>query len=105
MHAIVRFYHETSSCKLLVWDKDKATLSNLFSRKRGQGHAKEVMRQACRYADKQQLTVILEVQQYQYADSKAMDNAALRRFYERFGFVWCGRNMMQRTPSQELHAS
>lgn len=105
MATIVRFYHEKSSCKLLVWDKDKATLSNLFSQKRGLGHARAVMEKACKYADRQNLTVILEVQQYQYADSKAMDNEALRRFYEKFGFVWCGRNMMQRKPSQDLQAS
>lgn len=105
MSSTVWFQHEGSSVKLTVWDSTHATLSNLFSIKRNRGYAKVVMQELIDYADLWGLYVLLEVQQFHYADKESPDNSGLKKFYAKFGFVDCGRNMMQREPSQELQAS
>lgn len=101
----LRFRHEGATVKVVVWDDKRATLSNLFSLKRGRGHANAVMQQVCDYADRHDLHIVLDVGRYGYSDNLSPDNAGLRRFYRKFGFETVAGNMMQRCPSQELHAS
>ena len=104
MSSTVWFQHEGSSVKLTVWDSTRATVSDLFSINRGRGYANVVTQQLVDYADLWGLYVILEVQRFHYADNQSPDNSGLKRFYAKFGFVDCGRNMMQREPSRKKHA-
>lgn len=100
---IIHFRYERATCKLTVWNKKTSTLSNLYSVKRGQGHAKGVLQQVVDYADAHGLIVLLEVQRFG-GDHLCPDNSGLRALYSKFGFVDCGLNMMQRLP-QKLQAS
>lgn len=95
----LRFRHKRATAKLVVWDKERATVSNLFSVQRGKGHAKGVMQKIVDYADDHGLILTLVVGMYGYADKDSMDNAALKVFYAKFGFKDMGRNFMERVPS------
>lgn len=103
MATVVRFSYRSATAKLTVWDEETATLGNVFSIKRGRGHGNGVMEKVVSYADNRDLTLLLEVQQFHYADKMSPDNAGLRRWYAKFGFVDCGRGLMQRKPSREIH--
>lgn len=85
----VDFKYESASAKLEELGPAKTTYSlrNLFSRSRGQGHAKGVMQQIVQYADDNNITILLVIQRYGYKDKKALDNSQLKAFYEKFGFV------------------
>lgn len=104
MSHTVYFRYKKATCKLIVWDETKATLSNLFSIVRNQGHAKGVLREACNFADENDLQIVLRVQRYG-GDHLCPDNAGLKRLYSQFGFIDCGRDFMSRDPSRDLQAS
>lgn len=101
MPVVVRFSHESSTAKLTVWDEERATVSNVFSVKPRRGHASGLMQEIVSYADISGLTLLLEVQQY--GNARGLSNAGLKRFYGKFGFEDCGRNVMQRRPSRGIH--
>ncbi len=97
------FTYMSANAKLTIWDDKNGTVSNVISNRRGRGHATQVMRHICQYADEHQMSLLLEVQQYAYADSDSPDNAGLTRWYRKFGFVTCEGNRMIRT--HKIHVS
>lgn len=100
----VHFRHESATAKLTLYGS-VASLSSLYSRKLGQGHATELMRQVIRFADVNKLELVLEVGRFGYSHKGALDNEQLFEFYEKFGFVRAdSRSKIMRRPSQELHA-
>lgn len=102
---IVHFSYERATCRLTVWNKKQATLSNLYSVKRGRGHAKSVLQLVIDYADANGLTLLLEVRRFG-GDHLCPDNSGLKALYSKFGFVDCGQNMMRRLQkAQKLQAS
>lgn len=103
MAAVVRFTHESASAKLIVWDMNHATISNLYSTKPRRGHATELMKMIVSHAELSGLDLLLEARQY--GNPHGMTNAQLKQFYAKFGFVECGDSLMLRSLSRELHAS
>lgn len=91
------FTYKSANGKLTIWNDKNATVSNVFSVRRGLGHATRVMQSMCKYADENEMSLLLEVQQYGYADNDSPDNSGLRRWYRLFGFVSCENNRMVRT--------
>ena len=86
------FMFDSATAKLAVYDDETAYLSNVFSRRRGLGHASKVMNMVTDYADEHGLYLYLEAKQYGYSDSKALRNEDLVVFYEKFGFIRIGNS-------------
>lgn len=108
MAKLIRFKYEGASAKLTVWGAHDATLSSIFSLSRGKGHATQLLEKIMDYADKNDLTVVILVQAYHYADRMSPNNAGLRHWYRKFGFVDCGDDgVLQRMIRQprEIQAS
>lgn len=91
------FTYMSANAKLTIWDEKNAAVSNVFSVRRGRGHASRVMSHICEYADANEMSLFLDVQQYGYADNDSPDNSGLKRWYRSFGFVACEGNRMVRT--------
>lgn len=98
MRKQLRFQYGRATAKLAVWDEHHATLSNVFSVDRGKGHAHGVLQQVADYADRHGLELLLEARQYGYSDKMSPDNAGLRRFYAKYGFLSLDSDMMMRPP-------
>lgn len=111
MNKRIPFAYETSSLILNVWEDETeghiATISDLFSNMRSQGHATGLLRKVLSYTDKAGLTVFLEAKQYGHPIG--LDSETLQRFYEKFGFVkepgTGPERFMRRAPSQDLQGS
>jgi predicted GNAT superfamily acetyltransferase len=97
------FTYQGARAQLAIWDECNATLSNVFSVNRGRGHANRLMENVCKYAEKHELTLLLEVQQFGYADRDSPDNSGLKTWYRKFGFESLEGNRMIR--SREKHVS
>lgn len=80
----LKFEHETASARLTLWDDRTASVSGVHSRVRGQGHAKEVLRELCEFADDQELDLDLHVSAYGL--DGGLTNAQLIEFYKKFHF-------------------
>jgi GNAT superfamily N-acetyltransferase len=79
------FKLESASLTLHFEDDGTAKLTNLISQQQGQGHATALMIEVMAFADANRIPVWLEVQRYGNP-REGLDNNALIRFYERFGF-------------------
>lgn len=66
-------------------DSKTAKLSNLYSQERGKGHATSLLEEVMDYADKNGISLWLEVQRYGNPRN-GLDNSQLIRLYEKFGF-------------------
>lgn len=102
------FRYGQASAYIFPLSDDVYAVSNLFSRARGQGHAKGVMQQVIDYADTYDITLRLIAQRYGNPMHPALDNPQLIEFYGNFGFEKEGESKpitMVRHPSQEKHAS
>src|SRR4051812_30801182 len=66
-------------------DDKTAKLSSLYSQQRGMGHASSLLKEVTTYADKNGISLWLEVQRYGNPHD-ALDNSQLIRLYEKFGF-------------------
>jgi hypothetical protein len=74
-----------SASVALTWRPGRIlALSNLYSIQERKGHATELMRLVCEYADKHAKVVILRVNQY--GKTTGMNNSQLIQFYQKFGF-------------------
>ena len=107
MSDLVRFSHKSASARLVVWGPYDATLSNVISTDRGKGHATRLLEKVMDYADRHELSVVLLVQAFQYADKMSPDNAGLARWYRKFGFEDCeDDNVLRRMirHPQEIHS-
>lgn len=76
--------YESASVILRWRPKRILALSNLFSIQERKGHATELMKLVCAYADKYANVTILRVNQY--GKTTGMNNKQLISFYESFGF-------------------
>lgn len=83
----VRFQHEGASAKLTTMGDGRYSVTNVFSKFPGMGHARCVMQQLVDYADKHQLKLILTVQEYRGQNGRGFNNEQLEAFYSKFGFV------------------
>lgn len=104
--------HNGASVKLIQMDRRLYALSGLYSQRRRQGNASEVMWQACRWADEEKVILRLLVQRYGHPLHNSLDNVQLQAFYERFGFTRDpGQNTVRYHPvsmtryPQDLHVS
>jgi len=84
MNDEIEFFCDSASARLVMWENTKrATVSEVYSRKKKEGHATGLFLKLCEYADKNGLTLILEAAQF----APGMNNEQLRDFYSRFGFI------------------
>lgn len=104
----IKFSHESSSLILHVWEDEEyghsATITDLFSNIRNNGHAAALMEKTLSYTDKAGYIVYLEAKRFGHPIG--LDNATLQKFYEKFGFVreegLGPKRWMHRPPSQDL---
>lgn len=109
MNKKIKMSHESSSLILHIWEDEKlghsATITDLFSNIRNNGHASALMEKTLSYTDKAGYVVYLEAKRFGHPIG--IDNSALQKFYEKFGFVkeegTTPLRWMHRPPSQELH--
>ena len=93
----LRFNNDHASASVVIWPKGGATVVNLYSRKRGEGHATDVMNQICLFADDNCLKLSLSADSY--GPGKSLEKSlALATFYKKFGFRNTGHNWMVRQP-------
>lgn len=76
--------HESATVKLVHWNKDVVSLTNLYSKERRKGHATELMKIVCQLADNEGF--LLQLVPGRYGHPIGPDNAVLIKFYESFGF-------------------
>ena len=99
--SLLHFSHKSARARLTIWGAYDATLSNVFSTDRGRGHATRLLEKVMNYADRNELTVVLLVQAYHYADGRSPDNAGLANWYKKFGFVDCNDDSVLRRMIRE----
>lgn len=87
------FSHASASLRL-KGDSQSMYLIGLYSQKPGYGHATELMRIVCRYADEQNTEIRLTAKQF--GNPRGLTNEQLSRFYERFGFIQNGSGMIRK---------
>ena len=78
-------YYESATVRLKWHSPETLSVSNLYSIHRREGHAKELMRRVCEYADIHAVRTILLAKVY--GTKRGLDAHGLVRFYESFGFV------------------
>lgn len=80
----LKFTYGGATARLTLWDDRTATVSGVYSRRRGNGEAKEVLETICAYADDHGLDLDLDVNAY--GDDNGLPNGALVKFYYKFQF-------------------
>jgi GNAT superfamily N-acetyltransferase len=90
----------------MVFADGWGSVSTLYSRDRGQGHARIVMERIIQHADHNGLK--LELTARPFGDAHGLNNSELIAFYEKFGFhrktLDRPSPLMVREPSQETPA-
>jgi hypothetical protein len=83
------FEHKSARCELVVWDDIPllASLSEVHSAVKGQGHATRLLNDVIDYADKNGLTIASAAQPYGDEEG-ALSFTQLINFYKKFGFVF-----------------
>lgn len=96
--------YKSATAKMTIWDKESATIADLFARERQQGHATKLMEAICTYADENNIDILLTAKRYGHPIGPT--TLRLVKFYEKFGFEVLGRDrsaaIMERK-SQKLH--
>lgn len=77
--------YESCSVRLSALPNGSLLVGGLYSGKQRQGHARELMRRVCEYADEYEHELLLYVGQF--GVTTGMDNRQLADFYSSFGFV------------------
>ena len=98
------FAHKSATVNIVLWEGKHATVSSLYSKERGQGHASYLMGMICRFADEQGMKLIIEIGSYG-DDPGGMDNIQLEKFYEKYGFVRISKTkpvVMERSPQRQM---
>jgi len=98
---IEKFKYLSASC-ILVVNESSALVANVYSQTRHEGHATGLMKLVTEFADKNDLTLNLRAQAYGHPVMTILDNEALTKFYEKWGFVKEHDRQMTRT-SRKLH--
>jgi len=79
------FTFQSAQVTITHADAKTAKLSSLYSQRRGQGHATTLLEEVVEYADKNGISLWLEVRRYGDPHG-GLDNSQLIRLYEKFGF-------------------
>ena len=83
----VRFQYESATAKIRVSETEPiATLTSVYAKERGKGHASGLMRTITEYADANELSLFLSVLRFGHPVQESLDNDALVQFYQKFGF-------------------
>lgn len=98
------FKYKSATCELILWDGEdtgKASLSEVHSAVKGQGHATQMLNEVIRYADDHSLTIVSAAEPYGY-EPGSLNLRLLMNFYKKFGFVFTSdepdNTFMERTP-------
>ena len=98
-------YYKSASVALKVLPNKVLSLKSLYSVKQRQGHAGELLRLICEYADKHGFSIELEAKQFGH--TRGLDNEGLVKFYAKYGFVLSSSKEIDKLfmtrPSQYLH--
>jgi GNAT superfamily N-acetyltransferase len=103
------FRYKQATARLYFLDFGLWAVSNVYSQKRGQGHATGVMRQIIDFADQNGIVLKLMIQRYGNPNQKGLDNQQLESFYRGFGFLKDPHQtkppyVMTRQPSRKIQA-
>jgi len=93
----IKFENDFASVDLIIWRGSKATVANLYSRKRKQGYATDVMLQLIEFADDNQIRLGTNVESYGPGASPERTKM-LQTFYKELGFRNTGNNWFVRRP-------
>lgn len=80
------FRYKSAQATVKVESGSLAQITNLYANVPRQGHATEVLNQITAFADEFAVELWLSAQRYG-KPQHGMDNAALVRFYRKFGFI------------------
>lgn len=81
----IYMYSESAKCRLTYWTKTHATVSDLHSKIRRDGHATGLMSDVCQLADLHKTTLVLAAEPF--GDCKDEPSTKdLVAFYKRFDF-------------------
>lgn len=84
----ISFSYGGASARLVPLTTEQFSLQSLYSKTLSQGDAHAVMELIIRHADENGLELILFARRFGYstAETRAMNNAQLAEFYQKFGF-------------------
>lgn len=97
---VLKFFNDWASAELIIWKSGRATIGNLYSRKRGFGYGAEVMKQITDFCDDNDITLGLWPDSYG-PGSGPEKTKELHKFYKKFGFKNNGHRWLVRKPSQK----
>lgn len=81
----IYLHSESATCQLTYWHKHYATLSELQSRVKRDGHATGLLSDVCRMADLHKTTLVLSAEPFG-KDKDTPSTKELIEFYKRFDF-------------------
>ena len=85
---IIHLKHESATIRLTDWQDATATLTNLYSKEKGKGHATALLEKVTRYIDEQGYCIVyLEARKYGPENTKALNDEQLIELYTKFGFT------------------
>jgi len=84
MIKVFQMTHDSASATITQPEKKMAIISNFHSKMHQMGHGSSLMEKICRWADENELRLLLTVQRYGHPIGPS--NADLIKFYKRFGF-------------------
>lgn len=96
-----RFVYESAQAYLRFDGPQLAKLHSVYSEHRGQRHATTLLLEICEFADRNKITMYLNVGRFGYSDDQSPDNTALQKWYAKFGFYTIDRKkpvQMNRDP-------
>lgn len=80
------FHYESASCEVTITNDGRGLLHRVYSKDRGKGQAKALLRHVTAWADENDLELYLCAQAYGHPVQTILDNNQLIKFYEKFGF-------------------
>ncbi|QAY17070.1 acetyltransferase [Streptomyces phage FrodoSwaggins] len=100
MTEVLELKRDSASLTLTLWGDGSASISDVYSVERRQGHASKLLDQVTWFADRHGMT--LKTAAEAYGTGPRMTTSQLVKFYEKFGFVVLGDDpdyvYMERSP-------
>lgn len=96
----IHFANSGASLDLIIWPNGRATLANVYSRRRGYGYGRAVMEEVCAFCDDNGIALGLRPESYGPGASPEKTKQ-LRGFYEKFGFKHTRAGWLIRKPKGE----